>query len=281
MASDDHNRVCVQMSFTAKDISKKAITVEPTNNMSNARDIMIRHNISRVIVASNNAPIGMVTEKGIASYLFKNLKESLDEISISRAMRTPIVTVNHDASIRSCAEMMIKNDISSLVITDDGNSLSLLTKTDLVKLYSEHYRKKHLVSEFMTKDVFTISPSHSLRTALMLMIKNKISRVVVTRGNEIAGIITSRDLMPVTSFVEGNDGIESKDLSGIGHIMLARDVMNRPIIVNKDADLADAAQIMYDRRISGIPVGSSNNNLDGIITKTDVVRVLMVTNNGV
>lgn len=281
MASDDHNRVCVQMSFTAKDISKKAITVEPTNNMSNARDIMIRHNISRVIVASNNAPIGMVTEKGIASYLFKNSKESLDEISISRAMRTPIVTVNHDASIKSCAEMMIKNDISSLVITDNGTSLSLLTKSDLVKLYSEHYRKKHLVSEFMTKDVFTISPSHSLRTALLLMIKNKISRVVVTRGNEIDGIITSRDLMPVTSFIEGNDGIESKDLSGIGHIMLARDVMNKPIIVNKDADLANAAQIMYDKRISGIPVGSSNNNLNGIITKTDVVRALMVTNNGV
>ena len=52
---------------------------------------------------------------------------------------------------------------------------NILTKSDLVKLYSEHYRKKYLVSEFMTKDVFTISPSHSLHTALLLTIKNRIS----------------------------------------------------------------------------------------------------------
>jgi CBS domain-containing protein len=69
--------------------------------------------------------------------------------------------------------------------------------------------------DFMTKEVFTISPSHTLHTALQLMIKNKISRVIVTRANEIVGIITSRDLMPITSLVEGQ-GIESKDLHGIG-----------------------------------------------------------------
>jgi CBS domain-containing protein len=225
----------------------------------------------------------MVTEKGIASYLFKNSKEPLDEISISRAMRTPIFTVNPDVALERCAEMMIENDISSLVITN-GTTLNILTKSDLVKFYAEHYIKKYSVNEFMTKDVFTISPSHSLHTALLLMIKNRISRVVVTRGNEIVGIITSRDLMPLTSLVEGSDhddddaGIESKDLSGIGYVMLARDVMNKPLIINKNTDLAEAAQIMYDKRISGIPVASSSNELNGIITKTDIVRALIETN---
>jgi len=266
------------MTLTTRDVSKKAITVQPTSNMSIARDIMIRHNISRVIVVTNNTPIGMVTEKGIASYLFKNSKEPLDEISISRAMRMPIVTVNPDASINRCAGVMIENNISSLVIID-GTSLNILTKSDLVKYYAEHYRRKYLVSEFMTTDVTTISPSHSLHTALLLMIKNKISRMVVTKENEIVGIITSRDLMPITSFVEGDDGMESKDLSGIGYIMLARDVMNKPLIINKNTDLAEAAQIMHDKRISGIPVASSSTDLNGIITKTDIVRALLETNN--
>ena len=131
----------------------------------------------------------------------------------------------------------------------------------------------------MTKDVFTVLPSHSLRTALLLMIKNKISRVVVvTRGNEIVGIITSRDIMPITSFIEGN-GMESKDLSGIGYIMLARDIMNEPFIIDKNTDLAEAAQNMYDKKISGIPVARSRNDLNGIITKTDIVRALIETNN--
>lgn len=274
MASNDQH---LKMIFTAKDACKKAITVEPTCTLSDARDMMIRHNISRVIVVANNNPIGMVTEKGIASYLFKNSDEPLDAILINRTMRTPVLTVSFDASINRCAKLMIENNISSLVAIN-GTSLNIMTKSDLVKLYAEHYPKTYLVSEFMTKNVYTISPSHSIHTALIFIIKNKISRVVVTRGKEIVGIITSRDLMPITSFVEG-DGIESKNLSGIGYIMLARDVMNKPLIINKSADLAEAAQIMYDKRISGIPVASTSSDLNGIITKTDIVRALIEANN--
>jgi acetoin utilization protein AcuB len=145
-------------------------------------------------------------------------------------------------------------------------------------LYAEHYRKINLVMDFMTKEVFTISPSHTLHAALRLMIKNKISRVIVTRANEIVGIITSRDLMPITSFIEGHS-TESKDLHGIGYIMLARDVMNKPQIIDKNADLADAAKFMHDKRISGMPVASSITDLDGIITKTDIVRALIEASN--
>ena len=267
------------MNFTAKAASNKAITVEPTSNLSDARDLMIRYNISRVIVAANNNPVGMVTEKAIAGFLFKNSHEPLDTIAISRTMRTPILTVEMDTNINRCAKMMIENNISSLVVTN-GTSLNILTKSDLVKLYAEQYKNISLVSEFMTEDVFTVSPSHSIHTVILLMIKNKISRVIVTRGKEIVGIITSRDLMPITSFVEGQ-GIESRDLSGIGYIMLARDVMKVPQIINKSTDIAEAAQIMYRKRISGMPVASSITELDGIITKTDIVRAMIkASNNG-
>lgn len=265
------------MNFTAKAACNKAITVEPTSNLSDARDLMIRYNISRVIVVANNNPMGMVTEKAIAGFLFKNSHEPLDAIAVSRTMRTPIFTVSMDTSINNCAKMMIENGISSLVVTN-GTSLNILTKSDLVKLYSGHYKNTSLVSEFMTTDVFTVSPSHSLHTAIMLMIKHKISRVIVTKGKEIVGIITSRDLMPITSFVEGH-GIESKDLSGIGYIILARDVMKMPLIVNKSTDIAEAARIMYGKRISGMPVASSITDLDGIITKTDIVRALIRASN--
>ena len=98
------------------------------------------------------------------------------------------------------------------------------------------------------------------------MIKNKISRVIVTRGKEIVGIITSRDLMPITSFVEGQ-GIESRDLSGIGYIMLARDVMKVPQIINKSTDIDEAAQIMYRKRISGMPVASRSTSSIILVAK--------------
>ena len=59
--------------------------------------------------------------------------------------------------------------------------------------------------------------------------------------------------------------------------MLARDVMKKPISITDTADLAVAAQIMSDKRISGLPVIDSYNNLNGIITRTDIVKALLET----
>lgn len=109
------------------------------------------------------------------------------------------------------------------------------------------------------------------------MIKNKISRLVVTREEDIIGIVTFRDLMPITNFVEGNTAaIESLDLPSISCIILARDVMKKPIVLNVSNDLAEAAQVMHGKRTSGIPAVHLNSHLSGIITKTDLVRALMV-----
>ncbi|MGE5662409.1 MAG: CBS domain-containing protein [Ignavibacteriales bacterium] len=71
------------MESIAGEISKRAITVEVTDNMSNARDIMLEYNINRVIVVANTKPVGMVTEKAIGSYLLKNAANPLDKTSIS------------------------------------------------------------------------------------------------------------------------------------------------------------------------------------------------------
>lgn len=58
-------------------------------------------------------------------------------------------------------------------------------------------------------------------------------------------------------------------------IFLARDVMKYdPIVTTKESDLAEAIRIMIRNRISGIPVIDLHNNLQGIITKTDIVRAL-------
>jgi CBS domain-containing protein len=262
------------MESIAGEISKRAITVEVTNNMGNARDIMLEYNISRVIVVANTKPVGMVTEKAIESYLLKNVANPLDKIPISKAMRSPIITVTSDTSIETCAKLMIENKISSLAVIDN-TQVNILTKSDLVKLYAENHRREHLIKDFMTKSVITISPLHSLRWALVLMIKNKISRLVVTREEDIVGIVTFRDLMPITNFVEGNTAIEPLDLPSIGCIILARDVMKKPIVLNVSDDLAEAAQVMHSKGISGIPAVHLNSHLSGIITKTDLVRALM------
>ncbi len=284
------------MIFTAKDVCKKAITVEATKMMSEVRDTMLKNNISRVIIEHNQKPVGMVTEKGISRYLYReNNDKSLDEIVVSKAMREPLISVTKDTDIKACAKLMLDNDISSLIVAGEvevgvgggaegGGEINIFTKSDLVKLYADNYKGKFKTSDFMTKQVFTIYPSNSLHTAVKILMKNKVSRVIVTRNNRIVGIITAKDLMPITSFVEGDKLKPEKekegfsDLAAIGHIMIAGDIMRKPITVEATDDLANAAQIMTDKRISGIPVTNTNSGeLEGVVTKTDIVNALMAS----
>lgn len=53
--------------------------------------------------------------------------------------------------------------------------------------------------------------------------------------------------------------------------------MRKPISITDTADLAAAAQIMNDKRISGLPVIDSKKNLNGIVTSTDIVKALLET----
>ena len=88
--------------------------------------------------------------------------------------------------------------------------------------------------------------------------------------------------MPITSFAEGDkaklekENEEVNDLAAIGHMMIARDIMKKPITVEALDDLANAAQIMTDKRISGLPVSNNESaELEGVITKTDIVNALI------
>jgi len=73
---------------------------------------MLKHNISRIVVVGNHAPLGVITEKGIASYLYKEIGESLDEIRISKAITKHIISVSKDTAIYECAKIMIDNKFS-------------------------------------------------------------------------------------------------------------------------------------------------------------------------
>ncbi|HVP82648.1 MAG TPA: CBS domain-containing protein, partial [Nitrososphaeraceae archaeon] len=128
----------------------------------------------------------------------------------------------------------------------------------------------------------------NIHIILLLMNIHKISRLIVVENNKPLGIVTIRDLLPV-SFLFRRDkspSILSKKVSSkyleqryiptrLTSMLVAKDVMMKePITVSDKTDLADAAKIMTRNGISGLPVVNSNNKLVGIITKTDIVKAL-------
>lgn len=264
------------MQLRAEDIMKEAITLKPNNTLADARDIMLKYDISRIVVANDNKPVGIVTEKSISRFLYRDGRP-LDELRLDQVMRRDLITVNRDTSIKECAKRMLDNRISSLLVVDE--KCYIFTKTDLIKVYAEHFRNKSKVRRYMVSNVYTVLPTHSLHRVLSILVRNKVSRVVVVRNNKPVGIITSRDLLPTSTLIEVDAKLEEDltygNASELAHVLLARDVMKKPLTINADADLADAASIMINNNISGLPVVDKDNDLRGIITKTDIIRALI------
>lgn len=283
----------------AIDISNDAITLEPKKSLHDARNSLVTYNISRIVVAGENKPLGIVTEKDIARYLYTQVPERrLKEVALEEVMSKNLVTVNEKEDLNLCAKLMIENKISSLIVTDDKDVLSgIITKSDLVEGYGKYYTQRATVKEYMNKKVLTVRPDEPLHMVLFLMTRGNVSRIVVTRDKKPIGIVTGRDLLPVSTLFgpplfgdETHDGdqaaIEMAATSpqrkgqmfipsGIRTYFLAKDVMKfDPITISQDSDLADAAQIMAMNRISGLPVVDSDDNLVGIVTKTDIVKAI-------
>jgi CBS domain-containing protein len=269
--------------FDAGGKKRKPITLRPEQTLLDARNIMIKYNISRVVVVKNRRPLGLVTEKDMARFLYQDVPaKGLGEIRLDEVMSKELITVEPETDLRTCARMMLSNHVSSLLVIDIKNNLKgIFTKTDLATAYEEYFVLERQVKEFMTRKVVTVAPDEPIHSAMILMNSNQISRIIVVKNGQPVGIITGRDLLALGAYFATPDHRRKKGVyspfipSGVKAFMLASDVMTaKPISTTPDSDLADAAYIMLRNRISGLPVIDSKGILTGLITKTDVIRAL-------
>jgi CBS domain-containing protein len=265
------------------------MTLQPEKTLYDVRNTMLRYNISRVILSKDNKAVGIITEKDIARFLYRSVAgRRLTEIRAEEVMSTNLITVSEDTNLSACAKLMLDKEISSLIVIDEKGSLKgIVTKSDLIDAYSKYYVGRNVVENFMTKRVFTVAPDESIHSVLSIMTNSKVSRVVVVRNKKPIGIVTGRDLLPMSALC-GPDVYETiREVfsthkqaqvilpSGISAVFAVRDIMKHdPITVTGNSDMADAAHIMTRNRISGLPTVDSDNNLIGIVTKTDIVKAL-------
>jgi CBS domain-containing protein len=116
------------------------------------------------------------------------------------------------------------------------------------------------VGDIMTADVKTVSPSDTVAEAAKVLAANRISSVVVKDGDDVAGIITERDI--VKGVAEDVD---------VGTVIVG-DRMTRDLAtVEAKTDVADAARLMAERRIRHLPV-LDKGSLAGIISIRDLTH---------
>jgi len=96
---------------------------------------MVKFDISSIIVAQEERPVGIVTHKDIVSKVVLP-RIPPDALKAIEVMSTPVVKVNEDASIEEAAALMAKKRIKKLVVVSGDNDklVGIITSTDIVRV---------------------------------------------------------------------------------------------------------------------------------------------------
>lgn len=116
-------------------------------------------------------------------------------MKVSELMHPGVIVAQVTDSIRDVAKIMKENDIGSIPVVEKGELCGFVTDRDIVlALAYAEVTLDDQISVAMSPEVITISPDSDVTTAAMLMEDNQISRLVVTEGKSIMGIISLQDL---------------------------------------------------------------------------------------
>ena len=129
-----------------------------------------------------------------------------------------------------------------------------------------------LVGERMTSPALTIGPEMGVQDALALMHRDHVRRfpVVDSRGNLI-GIISEKDLLDATP--SDATTLSIWEVNYLLSKLTVEKIMTKDVItITKDTPLEEAARIMADKKIGGLPV-VEGRKVVGIVTETDIFKL--------
>ncbi len=132
-----------------------------------------------------------------------------------------------------------------------------------------------LVKAWMTADVITIDEDTPMMKASIIMKEKKIrSLPIVDKKSKLVGIVTDRDLRDASPSKATT--LDVYELNYLISSIKIKDLMTKDLVfVRPDDTVEFAAILMLENKISSLPVVNDKGSLIGIITQTDIFKVLI------
>ena len=132
------------------------------------------------------------------------------------------------------------------------------------------------VSDWMTKNVIT-TPRHTpISNAHQHMSEKNIRRLPIVEDGKLLGIVTIGDVREASP--SDATTLSIWELNYLWAQLTVEKIMTRNVLtIAPETSILDAAEIMLEHKVSGLPVVDEHRNLVGIITESDIFRMLVRT----
>ena len=191
-------------------MTRDVVTLDPTLSIRDAMELLANRHLGGAPVIAGGKIVGLVSMTDLLQFA-----ASLPDPPVERRIEAsweepePTSTRSDDADAAFYAELW--SDAGAETVEQftmvDGPEWSVL--------------EEHTVSEIMTRDVRSLSPATGVLEAAAVMTDERIHRVLVTDGDELAGIVTLTDIARAAAahklsartyvFTSGNDFMDRGD----------------------------------------------------------------------
>jgi CBS domain-containing protein len=120
---------------------------------------------------------------------------------VKEIMTTDVITTTSDIDVVYAFEKLMKHKISSLPVVEGDKLIGIITATDVGhNLILDKYELGTKVEEIMVKDVVTISPDDTLKTAIDVMKEaipgsGILNQIPIVEDGKLVGIISDGDII--------------------------------------------------------------------------------------
>ena len=130
------------------------------------------------------------------------------------------------------------------------------------------------VAARMTKHPVTVTSEATISEAAKLMKKNHFHRMLVVDNGKLVGYFSDRDVMRVAPSPATT--LSRYEIRSLLDKMKVTEIMQKKVVtVKEDATVEEAALIMYNNKVGGLPVISDVGAVVGIITATDILKTFV------
>ncbi|MGD8501112.1 MAG: CBS domain-containing protein, partial [Phycisphaerales bacterium] len=238
-------------------MSKDVATISPNETVVSAAKMMSEKKISCMVIMDNETVAGILTETDVLTRVAGKGKDFY-QTKLGQIMSCPVESVRSDLSVLDAAKIMGEKHIKRLPILDGGKLAGIVTQTDLVRALTS-YGLWRDVSAIMSRDVAAIQRNANVAEAADVMTAQDISCIVVLDGDQVAGVLTEKDLLGRVVALQRDPAYVKTE-----------EVMSSPVTsIPPTYSVFSASKIMEEMNIRRLVV-MKDERLCGVVTQTDI-----------
>jgi CBS domain-containing protein len=107
-----------------------------------------------------------------------------------------VVSISSDSTVEQAIRILLDNNISGAPVVDDnGNLIGIISEFRLLEPIYQPELRSAPITEFMTRDVLTVTEDTMLSDVVSILVVQRIRRVPVVRDGRLVGLVSRPDLI--------------------------------------------------------------------------------------